>query len=75
MLDAQTKTCHRCHEEKPISEFARNSSQKDGHHVRCRSCESAYQKERRAARKLAADESAEMHDLGGAESELDLEPA
>lgn len=76
-MDTVTKVCSRCKLEKPAAEFAKSTSQKDGLHVKCRSCESIYQKERRAARKLAAEQSAEMHglDLESAESELDLEPA
>lgn len=32
------KTCSKCHEEKPISEYPVNRSRKDGHQTWCRAC-------------------------------------
>jgi len=43
-----TKPCNRCLVDKPVSEFSKNSSSKDGLQYRCRACDLAYQNERRA---------------------------
>jgi hypothetical protein len=36
----QSKICSSCHERKPLSEFYRNRSARDGHRARCKACQS-----------------------------------
>ena len=43
------KRCLQCHEEKPLSEFHRNSTARDGLAYRCKACRSAANRARRAA--------------------------
>lgn len=40
----ETKKCSNCKEEKPLSEFSKKSSTKDGLHYRCKPCLSEYSK-------------------------------
>ena len=39
------KTCTKCGETKPLSEFSKNAQHKDGHQSQCRVCASARRKE------------------------------
>lgn len=39
------KTCSKCHESKPVTEFHRNSSTKDGLQYQCKACAREYQRE------------------------------
>lgn len=39
-----SKKCSKCQKSKPLSEFAKNKSKKDGLSVNCRECKSAYNK-------------------------------
>jgi len=39
---AAIKRCAKCGESKPLSEFTRNRTRKDGHNHRCKSCEHAH---------------------------------
>lgn len=38
------KRCYKCKEEKPLNEFSLDSSRKDGHTNRCKSCKKNYSK-------------------------------
>ena len=40
MSETRTKRCSTCHEVKPLDQFGRDRTQKDGLHYRCRSCAS-----------------------------------
>lgn len=42
----ETKTCRRCREEKPLSEFNRSSRSGDGHQGECKSCQVEYSRKR-----------------------------
>lgn len=35
----ETKICARCKQEKPLDQFCKNSQQRDGHNVYCKSCQ------------------------------------
>ena len=37
-----TKECHRCFEEKPLTEFCKQSNAKDGHKNWCKACDKHY---------------------------------
>jgi hypothetical protein len=37
-LTIKTKVCSKCKEEKPLSDFCKNSSSKDGYRANCKSC-------------------------------------
>lgn len=39
------KTCTRCKETKPLTEFRKNSRQEDGHEVACKACRKKYDNE------------------------------
>lgn len=47
----KTKTCSRCHIDKPLSSFGRDRCQKDGRKYYCLSCDRAMQREAHQARK------------------------
>ena len=47
----ETKICRICGQEKPLSEFPKNSQCKDGFDTRCKCCANAYTKANRAKRK------------------------
>lgn len=40
----ETKTCSKCNESKPVSEFGRNRRKKDGLQVWCRACSTEFSK-------------------------------
>ena len=44
------KTCSRCHTEKHINLFNKNSGKADGFHYWCRPCQSEYHAERKVKR-------------------------
>ena len=46
-----TKQCNMCSEHKPLFEFSKNKSSKDGLQYRCRSCDKNYQAKRREENK------------------------
>jgi len=46
-MTEEYKTCYKCKEEKSISEFHRNRSQKDGYMSSCKACEKIRQSEKR----------------------------
>jgi hypothetical protein len=48
-LVKQTKKCCICKEEKPLFEFSKNLSSKDGLQYKCRPCDVEYQRKRRKA--------------------------
>lgn len=41
----ETKTCIRCHETKPVSEFNKHSNPKYKYQYKCKECSKAYLKE------------------------------
>lgn len=41
VLETEKKTCRKCDTEKPLTDFFRDASTKDGRHTRCKSCHSA----------------------------------
>lgn len=41
------KTCTKCKEEQPLSNFYKDKTRKDGYYVRCRVCQAAYSREYR----------------------------
>lgn len=43
-ISTATKICKQCHEEKPITEFYRKRSNKDGHDSCCKKCEAVFLK-------------------------------
>lgn len=43
-----TKQCSKCKQSKPLSEFHRNRSKKDGYHNQCKICRSVYAKSDKA---------------------------
>jgi hypothetical protein len=45
------KRCSLCNTEKPLNQFRKNRSHKDGHHSCCRECESIRDKKRRETAK------------------------
>ena len=47
-LVKQSKVCVVCNEDKFLSEYSKNVSASDGLQYRCKTCDSAYQKKRRA---------------------------
>jgi hypothetical protein len=48
-VDVEQRTCRKCGEVKPLSEFARDRTQKSGYRFRCKPCGAVDQAERRAA--------------------------
>ena len=48
------KLCNKCHVEKPLSGFAKNSSKSDGLQARCRECNREYDKVRYASKEPGA---------------------
>lgn len=48
MTSLSSKRCHICHVVKPLSEFHKDRTRVDGRQYRCKSCQSAYTKKRRA---------------------------
>lgn len=48
----QTKFCPSCGETKPITEFSRNRTAKDGRQSECKACKNKRAKEKRDAHKL-----------------------
>lgn len=48
----QTKFCPSCGETKPITEFSRNKTAKDGRQSECKACKNKRAKEKRDAHKL-----------------------
>lgn len=46
-----TKVCCHCHQSKPIREFNKDSSQKDGHYKMCKVCSCEIQKKSRYKKK------------------------
>src|SRR5690606_24760135 len=47
METVATKRCSRCKREKPVTEFGKDQSKKDGLRPECRECQQAYDRERR----------------------------
>jgi hypothetical protein len=45
-MESVSKTCSKCGEDKPFSEFPRNKSSKDGYHANCKTCRQAGDKQR-----------------------------
>jgi hypothetical protein len=41
------KTCNKCHQEKPLSEFYKDKTSKDGHGGRCKECAREISKSRK----------------------------
>lgn len=68
-----TKRCSKCGEEKPLSEYHRSSSSRDGRMSRCKTCRSAdtrnYVERRRRAEALAEHRGIALREEG---VELDL---
>lgn len=46
IVPSERKTCTKCGEEKPLSEFRINKQGRLGRHSRCRACEAQYQREK-----------------------------
>lgn len=66
----KTRPCKRCHADKPLAEFGRNSARPDGVHIYCRACSAELAREwRRAnpekvrARKRAYDKTPNGRDI------------
>lgn len=49
-----SKTCTKCGELKPFSDFGKRAASRDGHQHRCRTCFAAWHASRKALRKVAA---------------------
>lgn len=45
-----TRSCTKCDQSKPLSEFYRSTRRRDGYQVWCKTCGSAYQRARRESR-------------------------
>lgn len=74
----ETKTCGKCGVKKPLTEFYRNNSRKDGYEWRCKACQREYDEQRsgtlhrkaqralsdarRAARKVEVEQRREVKD-------------
>jgi hypothetical protein len=62
------KACSKCQEIKPLSEFHRSASSRDGRTSRCRTCRSenarTYAARRRAAERAAEDRGARLLEAG-----------